>query len=69
MAVRRKDGRIRILGRVGDVLNLGGQKIAIEPFEKAARDLLGVDSLCVFSLAGGRWQGDADRRDRGQPVA
>jgi acyl-coenzyme A synthetase/AMP-(fatty) acid ligase len=49
MAVKREDGRIRILGRVEDVINLGGQKIAIEPFENAVRKTLGIDSLCVFA--------------------
>jgi acyl-coenzyme A synthetase/AMP-(fatty) acid ligase len=49
MGVQREDGRVRVLGRVSDVLNLGGQKIAIGPFEKAARSLLGVDNLCVFN--------------------
>lgn len=50
MAIRRKDGRIRIVGRVDDVLNLSGQKIAIEPFEDAARKVLGVERLCAFVL-------------------
>lgn len=49
MGVRREDGRVRVLGRVSDVLNLAGQKIAIEPFENATRTLLGVDNLCVFN--------------------
>ena len=49
MAVRRDDGRVRILGRVDDVLNLAGNKIAIQPFENAASQLLGVRSLCAFS--------------------
>lgn len=48
MAVRRADGRIRILGRVDDVLNLGGRKVAVQPFERAARDLLGAKDLCAF---------------------
>jgi acyl-coenzyme A synthetase/AMP-(fatty) acid ligase len=49
MAVQRADGRIRILGRVDDVLNLVGQKIAIEPFEDAVRKTLKVENVCVFS--------------------
>jgi len=48
MAVRRKDGRIRILGRVDDVLNIGGAKHAIGPLEERTRKLLGVDELCMF---------------------
>lgn len=49
MAMQREDGRIRILGRVDDVLNLAGQKVAIEPFEDSVRRMLGVESLCVFN--------------------
>jgi len=48
MAVGRDDGRIRILGRVADVLNLGGTKRAVGPFEDWARNLLKVDDLCMF---------------------
>lgn len=49
MAVQREDRRIRILGRADDVLNLGGQKIAIEPFEATVRKVLRVESLCAFN--------------------
>jgi len=49
MAVRREDGRIRILGRVDDVINIAGRKIGIEPFERAAAGVLGVTNLCAFS--------------------
>ena len=48
MAVRRGDGRIRILGRVADVLNLRGAKRAIAPLEDWARDILQVTDLCMF---------------------
>ena len=48
MAVERADGRICILGRVEDVLNLAGAKIAIEPFEDAVRKELGIERLCAF---------------------
>lgn len=48
MAVRRADGRIRVLGRVDDVLNIGGAKLAIGPLEERTRKLLGVDQLCLF---------------------
>lgn len=48
MAVQREDGRVRVLGRVQDVLNLGGRKVAIGPIEEAARNVLGVENLCIF---------------------
>jgi acyl-coenzyme A synthetase/AMP-(fatty) acid ligase len=53
MAVRRADGRIRILGRVADVLNLQGQKIAVTPIEQKVQNLLGVNAACLFSLLSG----------------
>jgi acyl-coenzyme A synthetase/AMP-(fatty) acid ligase len=49
MAVRRADGRIRILGRVDDVLNVQGRKHAVAPIEHAIQHQLGVDEVCVFS--------------------
>jgi acyl-coenzyme A synthetase/AMP-(fatty) acid ligase len=49
LAVRRADGRIRILGRAEDVLIIGGHKRAVAPIEERARSMLGVDSLCLFS--------------------
>jgi acyl-coenzyme A synthetase/AMP-(fatty) acid ligase len=49
MAVRRADGRIRILGRSADVLNVGGQKLAVAPFEQDIQRRLGVGAVCVFS--------------------
>ena len=49
LAMRRADGRIRILGRAEDVLNISGQKVPVGPVEERARSLLGVDSLCLFT--------------------
>ncbi len=49
MAVRRADGRIRILGRVDDVLNVQGKKYPVAPIEHRIQRLLGVDEVCVFS--------------------
>lgn len=52
LATRRSDGRIRILGRAEDVLNLAGNKLPVGPVEDDARILLGVDSLCLFTQQG-----------------
>jgi acyl-coenzyme A synthetase/AMP-(fatty) acid ligase len=49
MAMRREDGRIRLLGRVSDVLNLQGNKIAVEPAEQRLGQLLGIEEVCLFS--------------------
>ncbi|MFM7008129.1 MAG: class I adenylate-forming enzyme family protein [Betaproteobacteria bacterium] len=49
MAVKRTDGRFRILGRVDDVLNVRGHKIAVAPIEDAIQRHLQVDAVCVFS--------------------
>jgi len=48
LAVRRTDGRVRILGRTADVLNIGGIKRAAAPFEARARELLGGRPACLF---------------------
>lgn len=55
LAVQREDGRIRILGRVGDVLNVGGTKVATAPMEEAICQLLSVKNACLFQAidAGG----------------
>ncbi len=49
MAVQREDGRIRILGRTADVLNVQGFKRAVAPIEQRIREFLRVDEVCVFS--------------------
>jgi acyl-coenzyme A synthetase/AMP-(fatty) acid ligase len=49
MAVRRADGRIRILGRADDVVNIQGRKAATAPIEQEIQDLLRVDEVCLFS--------------------
>jgi non-ribosomal peptide synthetase component F len=48
LGMRRADGRIRILGRAGEVLNVAGYKTALGPVEDQARALLGIDSLCLL---------------------
>lgn len=49
MAVRRADGRIRVVGRGADVLNLKGQKHAVAPIEQNIQDILQVSAACLFS--------------------
>ncbi len=48
-AVRRGDGRIRLLGRSVDVLNIGGSKVATAPIEQQIQQALGVANVCLFS--------------------
>jgi acetyl-CoA synthetase len=49
LAVRREDGRIRILGRTEDVINLKGWKVAVAPLEERLERALSVDTVCLFS--------------------
>ena len=49
LAVGRADGRVRILGRTADVLNIHGLKVAVAPVEMAVQRLLKVDEVCLFS--------------------
>jgi acyl-coenzyme A synthetase/AMP-(fatty) acid ligase len=49
MAVRRADGRIRILGRTADVLNVRGRKLAVAPLELWIQRALEVEEVCLFS--------------------
>jgi acyl-coenzyme A synthetase/AMP-(fatty) acid ligase len=48
IAVRRGDGRIRILGRAGDVLNVQGDKVPVGPLEQEVKEYLRVDNVCLF---------------------
>ncbi len=56
MAVSRADGRIRILGRIADVINVQGQKIAVAPVELEIQRELGADEVCVFAGLNGSGQ-------------
>jgi acyl-coenzyme A synthetase/AMP-(fatty) acid ligase len=49
MAVKRNDGRVRILGRMTDVVVLKGEKVATAPLEHEIQQMLGVEEVCVFS--------------------
>lgn len=46
---RRADGKIRILGREKNVINLGGEKKAVEPIEQLVMSILKVSNACLFS--------------------
>jgi acyl-coenzyme A synthetase/AMP-(fatty) acid ligase len=52
LAVQREDGRIRILGRAGDVLNVKGQKVTTAPLEQAVREFLELENVCLFQSVG-----------------
>ena len=49
LATRRADGRVRILGRVSDVLVVAGRKLAMVPLEQHVQRILGVQEVCLFS--------------------
>ena len=49
LAVRREDGRIRILGRTDDVLNLYGWKIPAAPLEGEIERTVGASAVCLFT--------------------
>jgi acyl-coenzyme A synthetase/AMP-(fatty) acid ligase len=49
LAIRRNDGKIRVLGRNTDVIIIGGDKYASGPIEQAIQQRLGIDEACVFT--------------------
>ena len=49
MAVKRADGRVRVLGRTEDVVNFQGQKLAVAPIEQEIQNALQADEVCIFS--------------------
>jgi acyl-coenzyme A synthetase/AMP-(fatty) acid ligase len=52
----RADGRMALMGRTTDVINVMGQKISPAPFEDELCERLGVTGACIFS----RQNQDAD---------
>ena len=52
LGVIREDGRLCLHGRSSDVVNILGNKIAMQPFERALRDRLGVEAVCIVSVPG-----------------
>jgi acyl-coenzyme A synthetase/AMP-(fatty) acid ligase len=51
MAVKRADGRIRVLGRVDDVVNIQGGKVAVAPIEQELQRYFQADEVCIFGHA------------------
>ena len=49
LAIKRRDGKIRITGRVADVLNIRGWKVSVGPIESQIQNFLKVNNVCVFS--------------------
>jgi len=54
MAKRRADGRVRLLGRVSDVLVIKSDKFAVGPIEEDIEKRLGCSKACVFSRQNAR---------------
>ena len=52
LGVMDRGGRVRIDGRVGDVVNVGGKKVALPEVETALRALPGVRDGAVIAQAG-----------------
>lgn len=52
LGMLREDGRLQILGRVTDVINVMGDKIATTPIERSLQAALGAKAVCVFSAPG-----------------
>jgi len=52
LAVFGPDGRLALQGRVTEVINVMGAKVAAPPIEDALRDQLGAQGVCLFSLQG-----------------
>ncbi|TDP74464.1 class I adenylate-forming enzyme family protein [Roseateles toxinivorans] len=50
LAVLHADGRLALCGRVTDVINVLGNKIATAPIEAALQQRLEVDAVCLLSL-------------------
>jgi non-ribosomal peptide synthetase component E (peptide arylation enzyme) len=50
LATRREDGKIKILGRDKNVINIGGDKKPIEEIELSAMQYLEVNELYLFTM-------------------
>lgn len=49
------DGRVRVHGRIGDVIVTGGEKVWPEPVEAVLRDLEGIDDVAVAGVPDPEW--------------
>lgn len=49
------DGRLTVLGRVDDVINTGGEKVAPAAVERALLTVPGVHGVCVVGLPDDEW--------------
>lgn len=49
LAAFHADGRLALHGRVTDVINVQGNKVATGPIEQELQDRLGAEGVCVFS--------------------
>ncbi len=49
LAVRRADGRVRILGRASDVVVVAGRKLPTAPLEQDLQRQLAVQEVCLFT--------------------
>ncbi|WP_439692152.1 AMP-binding protein [Curtobacterium sp. SP.BCo] len=49
------DGRVRVLGRLDDVVISGGEKVRLGQVERLVRELPGQDSAVVTGRASGEW--------------
>jgi acyl-CoA synthetase (AMP-forming)/AMP-acid ligase II len=52
LALVREDGRFVLQGRITDVVNVLGNKLATTPIETALQDALDAEAVCVFSVPG-----------------
>jgi acyl-coenzyme A synthetase/AMP-(fatty) acid ligase len=52
LAAFRPDGRLSLQGRITEVINVDGNKVAAAPVEEALQDALGAEGVCVFSMQG-----------------
>ncbi|MDO8319596.1 MAG: class I adenylate-forming enzyme family protein [Rhodoferax sp.] len=50
LAMFHADGRLALCGRITDVINVLGSKIATAPIEAALQNQLAVDAVCLLSL-------------------
>ncbi|MCP6769970.1 hypothetical protein NL529_34490, partial [Klebsiella pneumoniae] len=50
LAIMRADGRVALMGRFTDVINVKGHKIHPAPIEDRLRESLGVRGVCLLTL-------------------